>query len=743
MALDLLTPHALDYANPVNRQSPLNRGLMNWWRVLPQTASGQRLRDLVGRSPAGLTSLSPSSATTGWGPTSRRGGMGEIRFPGPNTSGGYLNVGDLKWLTGTAAVSFTAWLKPGVINTQMGILSKAVSGTVAFNVETWNDNFLYVEIFNGAATDGHINFTTWATAGVWLHMAAVYNGAGATNAAKLQIYINGVAKSMAYNGTLPATLSSSLGGSTLYLGRYLVGASDFRWQGALDDLRLYNRVLTDDEVKAVYLSSLLRYPTELGRRAPLWLVPLLPGVLGAYALLADPGTLALAGTAIPARLSMVADPASSTLAALDTPSRLSMVATPSGLSLAGTGTPQRLSLVASSGSSTLTGTTTLSRVSMVASPGAISVGGLATLPRLLASAGALSVAGTATIPRVSLTATSSSSTLTGTASPARLSMVATSGACMVTGTATITRLFATPGALALAGTAISVRVSLLAAPTPAQLQATATPLRLTVPVTAGALALAGQAVSLRATHRLVALSADTQVLGGDAILRHTGQTVISAASGSLDLDGMVVLRHLVRMAALSSALTLTGTLAASRLTLAAANGSVVSTGQPATLTHLGALLATSATSTVLGTAAAFRSIHRLLATSGEVDALGTEAILRHTGQTVIGAESGDLTVDGQALLRHTAHLPAVSNPVLLTGSAVVLFLRHHYDLRAESATVRVEGTPAVPPALPPARLRVVEYPDHTEVYSPTGTLLRSIRKHHLSYWQTYQRRVKR
>ena len=85
------------------------------------------------------------------------------------------------------------------------------------------------------------------TADQWIHIQAVYNGAGATDADKLKLYINGTSKTLSFAGTIPATIQSA---STA--GITIGGNSGAYINAILDDLKIYNYALTEEQIKLDY-----------------------------------------------------------------------------------------------------------------------------------------------------------------------------------------------------------------------------------------------------------------------------------------------------------------------------------------------------------------------------------------------------------------------------------------------------------------------------------------------------------
>jgi hypothetical protein len=85
-------------------------------------------------------------------------------------------------------------------------------------------------------------------AGIWYHVALVYDGTQATNADRAKIYVNGVAQSLTFLGTIPAALVTSPA-SVIY-GSWS-GNSDF-WAGVIDDAYIWSRALSEAEIQKLY-----------------------------------------------------------------------------------------------------------------------------------------------------------------------------------------------------------------------------------------------------------------------------------------------------------------------------------------------------------------------------------------------------------------------------------------------------------------------------------------------------------
>ena len=249
-----LEVRSLNYGDPLNTKAPLNRGLTGWWCRLPLSSGGFLGRDLTGRFDATVYQLGLSEATRGWGSTRRPGGWGEVRHDG---STGYVYQGASGLLTSTwfAALAGTmaVWLLPTAAAPSFssswngrGALIDAGGnfGLVQLNLSGTNDRLW---AFNyTSSTDNRVGVTY--TMNEWVHLAWVHSGS------TLLLYKNGRLGGTASSGTISLA-------SHLYFGQGY--SSNPSWQGAMDDIRFYNRALSASEVAALYNATCQGYPQEL------------------------------------------------------------------------------------------------------------------------------------------------------------------------------------------------------------------------------------------------------------------------------------------------------------------------------------------------------------------------------------------------------------------------------------------------------------------------------------------------
>lgn len=152
----------------------------------------------------------------------------------------------------TGAMTVAAWVKKDTSWTSgQTILGKWLPNTQnswRWRVEASGFLRFYIatSLTDTGGTFGRIN---QPSAGPWHHIVMVYNPAGANNAERLRIYVDGVAQTVVFSGTIPAALT---GGTAALTGAAHATPGEYFGAGNLDQIAIYNDALTDDEVAAVY-----------------------------------------------------------------------------------------------------------------------------------------------------------------------------------------------------------------------------------------------------------------------------------------------------------------------------------------------------------------------------------------------------------------------------------------------------------------------------------------------------------
>ena len=152
-------------------------------------------------------------------------------------------------MSGNYVHSFSAWFKPNSLTAGSGdalFYVGATSGSSDYKIE------LFMESDRINYTFGGNNFQAYPTIenGKWYHITVTYNGVGGQNGR--EIYLNNV--------KLTATHSISSGvlnlpnNSNLDIGRYTPdgSATTSAFDGSIANFRLFNRVLTSDEIYQLY-----------------------------------------------------------------------------------------------------------------------------------------------------------------------------------------------------------------------------------------------------------------------------------------------------------------------------------------------------------------------------------------------------------------------------------------------------------------------------------------------------------
>lgn len=225
------------YGDPVNRASPLNRGLVSWWMAVPWYMSGPRFIDLCGRNHGTLT-----NGPTWSGALGRAGGYGGVRV-----TGGSSIVLSLPAIASSQDffLSFdvfpVSWPGP-----YTALLDDSARDWSAFFRESGQLNYEDGPLFTLSGATAAIE------AGKWSRLVMTRIGTASSS------YLNGAT----FAGYGPT--SSSLAAASVYFGNNISGGGS-HFDGVYDNFRFALRGITADEAFAEYQSSRRGYPTELNR----------------------------------------------------------------------------------------------------------------------------------------------------------------------------------------------------------------------------------------------------------------------------------------------------------------------------------------------------------------------------------------------------------------------------------------------------------------------------------------------
>ncbi len=235
-------------------QTNLMTGLVGWWTFDGKDTNWATgvTNDKSGNSNNGqLINMSTSTSVV-------RGKLGQgLKFDGISgaSSGTYVNVGSPTTLTNLSALTVSVWAKTnGYGVSGQGVLVSKKSWYGAGDGWLFSVNSSYHDIDFFRKYDGGTSLDVLSTAntlttsdfGKWIHWTVTTDGTA--NASGVHIYKNGVD----VTGT---TVTNGVGNRysdaaiNLELGNVLYNQT---FNGVLDDIRVYNRVLSVTEIKQLY-----------------------------------------------------------------------------------------------------------------------------------------------------------------------------------------------------------------------------------------------------------------------------------------------------------------------------------------------------------------------------------------------------------------------------------------------------------------------------------------------------------
>jgi len=210
----------------------LTTGLVGMWSFNGPDISGATALDRSGQGNNGTIS----------GAVLDSGKVGQaLKFNGTSD---YVDLGSSQIISSTTPFTVSYWANLLAISDyKIPITLRTNSSQNWRQFWTLSDNSVYF-----GSNSGWVNLKgalSGSFMGQWHHIVVTYNGSGATTAANFSIYDNGISLSTSDGGSFTGDTGTSRIG-------VLSNGTSWPWNGKIDEVRIYNRVLSDAEVKRLY-----------------------------------------------------------------------------------------------------------------------------------------------------------------------------------------------------------------------------------------------------------------------------------------------------------------------------------------------------------------------------------------------------------------------------------------------------------------------------------------------------------
>ena len=171
-----------------------------------------------------------------------------------NGSSSKINCGEITTLNSATDLTVTAWIRCDNTGGGQPIASCEKDGNEGWMLKISGHT---IQVVMDSGSDSHgltasstfKNDTTAAGTGDgWHHLAMVFDGGGADNAAKLKCYKNGILMPLTFTGTIPSAVDD-LAGYKTYIGHATV--SDQYYSGNVAQVGIWEAALTQKQVQSV------------------------------------------------------------------------------------------------------------------------------------------------------------------------------------------------------------------------------------------------------------------------------------------------------------------------------------------------------------------------------------------------------------------------------------------------------------------------------------------------------------
>ncbi len=218
-------PVSATLGSGIANQTTLTNNLLGYWKMDENT--GSSITDLSANGITGTLVNTPTWTSGKYGPG--------LSFAAASSE--YVNLA-LPAPIASQAFTISAWINPSSLAAERAIYGSS-SNNFLFNVNTTGTLILCND--NGGVCSNTASSSTGViTTNSWQHVVVTHNGSGT-----YAFFVNG------RNVTSDATGDFASNNSNMYIGR----SNSFYFEGSIDEVKVYNRTLSNKEVDSLFGSA--------------------------------------------------------------------------------------------------------------------------------------------------------------------------------------------------------------------------------------------------------------------------------------------------------------------------------------------------------------------------------------------------------------------------------------------------------------------------------------------------------
>ncbi len=232
-------------ANNISMVIDFDDSLISWWKFDELSSTGEAI-DYMGRNEGSVLNASHTNA----------GYFGKGMVFGGD--GDFINVSNNFNFERNKSFTVSAWVRELSNKTDQALVSKYNSSNRGLSIflRDGQGNFSVILRNTAIANDIVVKSSSddVPAVGSWSHVVVTYNGS--SNASGIRYYLNGVEKNLyVVRDGLTATIQNE---ENLEIGRRNDGSGRYL-NSTIDDLMIFNRSLTEDEIRALYANTSARH----------------------------------------------------------------------------------------------------------------------------------------------------------------------------------------------------------------------------------------------------------------------------------------------------------------------------------------------------------------------------------------------------------------------------------------------------------------------------------------------------